>query len=51
MAVGGRVGGRSAPCDAAVTVPARKGATLKEGNAPSILRQAGTGEGELFDAH
>lgn len=34
-----------------VTVPAKKGATLKEGTARSILRQAGVGEDELFDAY
>jgi hypothetical protein len=37
MALGGRAGKGPEPCDARVTVP-RKGATLKEGNAPSILR-------------
>ena len=35
------------PCDAPVTVPARKGAALREGDAQSILRQAGTGGDEL----
>lgn len=47
MVVGGRAGGGPGPCDAPVTVP-RKGATLKEGNAASILRQASTGEDELL---
>ncbi len=51
MAVGGRAGGGPEPCDAAVTVP-RRGATLKEGNAPSIfLRQAGIGEDEFFHVY
>ncbi len=34
-----------------VTVPVKKGATLKEGTARSILRQAGIGEDEFFDAY
>jgi len=34
-----------------VTVPVKKGATLKEGTARSILRQAGIGEDEFFDMY
>ena len=34
-----------------VTVPVKKGATLKEGTARSILKQAGVGEDEFFGAH
>jgi predicted RNA binding protein YcfA (HicA-like mRNA interferase family) len=34
-----------------VTIPVKKGATLKEGTARSILRQAGIGEDEFFDAY
>lgn len=34
-----------------VTIPVKKGATLKEGTARSILRQAGIGENEFFDAY
>ncbi len=34
-----------------VTVPVKKGATLKEGTARSILRQAGISEDEFFDAY
>ncbi len=34
-----------------VSVPVKKGATLKEGTARSILRQAGIGEDEFFDAY
>jgi predicted RNA binding protein YcfA (HicA-like mRNA interferase family) len=32
-----------------VTIPVKKGATLKEGTARSILRKAGVSEDELFD--
>jgi predicted RNA binding protein YcfA (HicA-like mRNA interferase family) len=39
------------PGHAPVTVPVKKGATLKEGTARSILRQAGIGEDEFFDAY
>ncbi len=39
------------PGQATVTVPVKKGATLKEGTARSILRQAGIGEEEFFDAY
>lgn len=39
------------PGRSAVTVPVKKGATLKEGTARSILRQAGIGEDEFFDAY
>ena len=31
--------------------PVKKGATLKEGTARSILRQAGVGEDEFFDEY
>jgi predicted RNA binding protein YcfA (HicA-like mRNA interferase family) len=34
-----------------VTVPVKKGATLKEGTARSVLRQSGIGEDEFFDAY
>jgi predicted RNA binding protein YcfA (HicA-like mRNA interferase family) len=34
-----------------VTIPVKKGATLKEGTARSILRQAGIGEDEFFEAY
>jgi predicted RNA binding protein YcfA (HicA-like mRNA interferase family) len=34
-----------------VTVPVKKGATLKEGTARSILRQAGIGEDEFFEVY
>jgi predicted RNA binding protein YcfA (HicA-like mRNA interferase family) len=34
-----------------VTVPVKKGATLKEGTARSILKQAGVGEDEFFDVY
>lgn len=34
-----------------VTVPVKKGATLKEGTARSILRQAGLSEDELFEVY
>lgn len=34
-----------------ITVPVKKGATLKEGTARSILKQAGIGEDEFFDAY
>ena len=34
-----------------VTIPAKKGATLKEGTARSILRQAGISEDEFFEAY
>lgn len=39
------------PGHAPVTVPVKKGSTLKEGTARSILRQAGIGEDEFFDAY
>ena len=39
------------PGHSPVTVPVKKGATLKEGTARSILRQAGIGEDEFFDAY
>jgi predicted RNA binding protein YcfA (HicA-like mRNA interferase family) len=39
------------PGHAAVTVPVKKGATLKEGTARSILKQAGVGEDEFFGAY
>jgi predicted RNA binding protein YcfA (HicA-like mRNA interferase family) len=34
-----------------VTIPVKKGATLKEGTAKSILSQAGVSEDEFFDAY
>jgi len=34
-----------------VTVPVKKGATLKEGTARAILKQAGIGEDEFFDVY
>jgi predicted RNA binding protein YcfA (HicA-like mRNA interferase family) len=34
-----------------VTVPVKKGATLKEETARSIFRQAGIGEDEFFEAY
>lgn len=34
-----------------VTVPVKKGATLKEGTARSILKQAGVSEDEFFGAY
>jgi predicted RNA binding protein YcfA (HicA-like mRNA interferase family) len=34
-----------------VTVPVKKGATLKEGTARSILKQAGVGEDEFFEVY
>jgi len=34
-----------------VTVPVKKGATLREGTARSILKQAGVGEDEFFDVY
>lgn len=34
-----------------VTIPVKKGTTLKEGTARSILKQAGIGEDEFFDAY
>jgi predicted RNA binding protein YcfA (HicA-like mRNA interferase family) len=34
-----------------VTIPVKKGATLKEGTARSILRQARIGEDEFFNAY
>jgi len=39
------------PGHAPVTVPVKKGATLKEGTARSILRQAGLDEEEFFDVY
>jgi predicted RNA binding protein YcfA (HicA-like mRNA interferase family) len=39
------------PGHAHVTVPVKKGATLKEGTARSILRQAGIGEDEFFELY
>jgi predicted RNA binding protein YcfA (HicA-like mRNA interferase family) len=39
------------PGNGPVTVPVKKGATLKEGTARSILRQAGISEDEFFDAY
>jgi hypothetical protein len=35
----------------AVTIPVKKGATLKEGTARSILKQAGVSEDEFFDVY
>lgn len=34
-----------------VTIPVKKGATLKEGTARSILRQAGISEDEFFQVY
>jgi hypothetical protein len=34
-----------------VTVPVKKGATLKEGTARSILEKAGVGEEEFFKVY
>lgn len=34
-----------------VTIPVKKGATLKEGTARSILKQADIGEDEFFEAY
>jgi predicted RNA binding protein YcfA (HicA-like mRNA interferase family) len=34
-----------------VTIPVKKGATLKEGTARSILKQAGVGEDEFFEVY
>lgn len=34
-----------------ITVPVKKGRTLKEGTARAILRQAGVSEDEFFDAY
>jgi predicted RNA binding protein YcfA (HicA-like mRNA interferase family) len=34
-----------------ITIPVRKGATLKEGTARAILRQAGVSEDEFFDEY
>jgi predicted RNA binding protein YcfA (HicA-like mRNA interferase family) len=34
-----------------VTVPVKKGATLREGTARSILKQAGVSEDEFFDVY
>lgn len=39
------------PGHSPVTIPVKKGATLKEGTARSILRQAGVSEDEFFDAY
>jgi len=39
------------PGHAPVTVPVKKGATLKEGTARSILKQAEIGEDEFFDVY
>ncbi len=39
------------PGHASVTVPIKKGATLKEGTARSILKQAGVSEDEFFGAY
>lgn len=39
------------PGHAPVTVPVKKGATLKEGTARSILKQAGVGEDEFFGVY
>jgi hypothetical protein len=48
VAVGSRAGEGREPGQA---VPVKKGATLKEGTARSVLRQAGIGEDEFFDAY
>jgi predicted RNA binding protein YcfA (HicA-like mRNA interferase family) len=34
-----------------VTIPVKKGATLKEGTARSILKKAGISEDEFFDVY
>ncbi len=39
------------PGHAPATVPVKKGATLKEGTARSILKQAGVTEDEFFDVY
>jgi predicted RNA binding protein YcfA (HicA-like mRNA interferase family) len=39
------------PGHAPVTVPVKKGATLKEGTARSILKEAGVTEDEFFEVY
>ena len=39
------------PAHAPITVPVKKGRTLKEGTARAILRQAGVSEDDFFDVY